>query len=107
MKTGDFFDIRAIYLHSSSSSPQGPILCPTHKNPTPRLAHTTIMTDPKLPINVDPRVSPDSPADQQPTIGLIGMGAMGKMYADRLDDAGWKKCVFFSSLSSAFPQLGG
>ncbi|EDR10087.1 uncharacterized protein LACBIDRAFT_248404 [Laccaria bicolor S238N-H82] len=49
------------------------------------------MADPKLPINVDPRVSPDSPADQQPTIGLIGMGAMGKMYADILDEAGWKK----------------
>ena len=59
-----------------------------------------------LPINVDPRVSPDSPADQQPTIGLIGMGAMGKMYADRLDEAGWKKWVSLSlSLFRVFPQL--
>ena len=59
-----------------------------------------------LPINVDPRVSPDSPADRQPTIGLIGMGAMGKMYADRLDEAGWKKWVSLSlSLFRVFPQL--
>lgn len=24
------------------------------------------------------------------TIGIIGMGAMGAMYAERLSDAGWK-----------------
>ncbi|KAJ6606915.1 prephenate dehydrogenase [Mycena sp. CBHHK59/15] len=28
---------------------------------------------------------------EQPTIGLIGMGAMGKMYAKYLSHAGWKK----------------
>ncbi|KAI9464006.1 prephenate dehydrogenase [Lactarius psammicola] len=38
-----------------------------------------------------PDVTPDAPADQQPTIGLIGMGAMGKMYAKHLSAAGWKK----------------
>lgn len=37
--------------------------------------------------------SPSHPLDQQPTIGLIGMGAMGTMYARLLSDAGWKKCV--------------
>lgn len=36
-------------------------------------------------------LSPDHPFDQQPTIGLIGMGAMGTMYAKLLSDAGWKK----------------
>ncbi|KAJ7882830.1 prephenate dehydrogenase [Mycena leptocephala] len=36
-------------------------------------------------------VSPASPADAQPTIGLIGMGAMGRMYAQHLSQAGWKK----------------
>ncbi|KAJ7172165.1 hypothetical protein C8R46DRAFT_992181 [Mycena filopes] len=36
-------------------------------------------------------VSPASPIDDQPTIGLIGMGAMGRMYAKYLSKAGWKK----------------
>jgi hypothetical protein len=36
-------------------------------------------------------VSPNHPLEQQPTIGLIGMGAMGTMYAKHLSDAGWKK----------------
>ncbi|KAJ7940301.1 hypothetical protein B0H13DRAFT_1937476 [Mycena leptocephala] len=36
-------------------------------------------------------VSPDSPFEEQPTIGLIGMGAMGRMYAKYLSEAGWKK----------------
>jgi prephenate dehydrogenase (NADP+) len=40
-------------------------------------------------INAD--VSPSSPVAEQPTIGLIGMGAMGRMYARLLSDAGWKK----------------
>jgi pyrroline-5-carboxylate reductase len=44
-----------------------------------------------LPINVDPNVTPSSPRDEQPTIGLIGMGAMGKMYANCLAEAGWQK----------------
>jgi len=36
-------------------------------------------------------VTPDAPIDEQPTIGLIGMGAMGRMYAKYLSAAGWKK----------------
>ncbi|TFK37609.1 prephenate dehydrogenase [Crucibulum laeve] len=43
------------------------------------------------PINVNPTVTPDAPAHEQPTIGLIGMGAMGKMYARYLSEAGWKR----------------
>ncbi|KAJ6502195.1 hypothetical protein C8R45DRAFT_611730 [Mycena sanguinolenta] len=35
--------------------------------------------------------SPSSPLEEQPTIGLIGMGAMGRMYAKYLSSAGWKK----------------
>ena len=41
----------------------------------------------------DPHITPASPRDAQPTIGLIGMGAMGKMYAKYLSGAGWLKCV--------------
>ena len=40
---------------------------------------------------IRPDVTPDSPVDEQPTIGLIGMGAMGKLYANSLSAAGWKK----------------
>ncbi|KAL0577506.1 prephenate dehydrogenase (NADP(+)) [Marasmius crinis-equi] len=36
-------------------------------------------------------VSPNDPVETQPTLGLIGMGAMGKMYANLLSKAGWKK----------------
>ncbi|KAJ7185688.1 hypothetical protein C8R46DRAFT_384715 [Mycena filopes] len=36
-------------------------------------------------------VSPASPIEEQPTIGLIGMGAMGRMYAKYLSAAGWNK----------------
>ena len=46
-----------------------------------------------LPLNVSPDVTTSSLLSDQPTIGLIGMGAMGKMYAQRLSDAGWRKCV--------------
>lgn len=38
-------------------------------------------------------VGPNHPLHEQPTIGLIGMGAMGTMYAKHLSDAGWKKYV--------------
>ncbi|KAJ7612178.1 prephenate dehydrogenase [Roridomyces roridus] len=38
-----------------------------------------------------PHVSPESPAKMQPIIGLIGMGAMGRIYAKYLSQAGWKK----------------
>ncbi|KAJ6498460.1 prephenate dehydrogenase [Mycena vitilis] len=36
-------------------------------------------------------VNPRSAVDVHPTIGLIGMGAMGRMYAKYLSQAGWKK----------------
>ncbi|KAJ3999656.1 prephenate dehydrogenase [Lentinula boryana] len=36
-------------------------------------------------------VSPDDPIKSQPTIGIIGMGAMGKMYTKLFAKAGWKK----------------
>ncbi|KAL0948742.1 hypothetical protein HGRIS_008875 [Hohenbuehelia grisea] len=38
-----------------------------------------------------PTLSPETPLMDQPTIGLIGMGAMGRMYAKYLSEAGWKK----------------
>jgi phosphoglycerate dehydrogenase-like enzyme len=31
-----------------------------------------------------------SPFDENFTIGIIGLGDMGKMYARRLSDAGWR-----------------
>lgn len=34
-------------------------------------------------------IDPSFPADEQPTIGIIGMGAMGRMYAHHLSTAGW------------------
>ncbi|KAI6044383.1 hypothetical protein EDC04DRAFT_2642146 [Pisolithus marmoratus] len=40
-------------------------------------------------IRVDAK--PSDPIEEQPTIGLIGMGAMGTMYAKHFTEAGWKK----------------
>lgn len=40
---------------------------------------------------ISPDVTPDAPLEAQPTLGLIGMGAMGSMYAKFLSAAGWKK----------------
>lgn len=37
--------------------------------------------------------TPDAPAEDQPVIGIIGMGEMGKMYARTLSAAGWAKWV--------------
>ncbi|KAL4066099.1 hypothetical protein V8B97DRAFT_1933931 [Scleroderma yunnanense] len=58
-------------------------------------------------------VSPSDPIEQQPTIGLIGMGAMGSMYAKHLSDAGWKKISVcdrpekFESLKEAYNGVPG
>lgn len=35
--------------------------------------------------------TPSAPVDDQPVIGIIGMGEMGKMYAKTLSAAGWAK----------------
>jgi prephenate dehydrogenase (NADP+) len=35
--------------------------------------------------------TPDAPIEDQPVIGIIGMGEMGKMYANILSAAGWAK----------------
>ena len=40
---------------------------------------------------VNPNATPEGAAADQPSIGLIGMGAMGRMYAKLLSNAGWKK----------------
>jgi len=51
--------------------------------------------------------------DEQPTIGLIGMGAMGKMYARYLSAAGWKKInvsdvpEMYESLRDAYKDTPG
>jgi prephenate dehydrogenase (NADP+) len=37
------------------------------------------------------------------SIGIIGMGDMGRMYARRLSEAGWSYVPF--SLNSLFPSL--
>ncbi|KAG9313707.1 prephenate dehydrogenase [Chiua virens] len=58
-------------------------------------------------------VTPNHPIDQQPTIGLIGMGAMGAMYARHLSDAGWKKISVcdlpekYESLKQSFKDVPG
>ena len=46
---------------------------------------------PLSPTMIRPDVTPQDPIDEQPTIGLIGMGGMGTMYAKYLSEAGWKK----------------
>lgn len=46
---------------------------------------------------INPQVTPLVPLEDQPTIGLIGMGAMGKMYAKYLGEAGWKKWLLSNS----------
>ncbi|TFK52110.1 Prephenate dehydrogenase [Heliocybe sulcata] len=53
---------------------------------------------------VDPNAIPESPVDEQPTIGLIGMGAMGRMYAKYLSDGGWKK-IHVCDIPSKYEQL--
>ncbi|KAJ6531347.1 prephenate dehydrogenase [Mycena capillaripes] len=42
-------------------------------------------------VRVWDNVTPESPVEEQPIIGLIGMGAMGRMYAKYISEAGWKK----------------
>lgn len=60
---------------------------------TPTMSSSTTDYYSSLPLNVSPHVTTSSPLSDQPTIGLIGMGDMGRMYANRLSDAGWRKCV--------------
>ncbi|KXN83300.1 putative prephenate dehydrogenase [NADP(+)] [Leucoagaricus sp. SymC.cos] len=73
-----------------------------------------------LPINVDPNVTPEAPEDAQPTIGLIGMGAMGQMYAKFLSQVGWKKILVcdlpekyeklkadYANTPGVYPQVDG
>ncbi|KAF9219989.1 Prephenate dehydrogenase [Gyrodon lividus] len=58
-------------------------------------------------------VTPNHPIEEQPTIGLIGMGAMGTMYAKLLSEAGWKKISVcdlpekFDSLKCTFQDVPG
>ena len=54
-------------------------------------------------LSVDPNVTPDAPAAEQPVLGIIGMGAMGKMYAKYLSKAGWKR---YESIEALFACLG-
>ncbi|KAK7040100.1 prephenate dehydrogenase (NADP(+)) [Paramarasmius palmivorus] len=51
-----------------------------------------------------PPVVTKDDAQKQPTLGLIGMGAMGKMYANLLSKAGWKK-INVCDLPSKYEKL--
>ena len=51
---------------------------------------------------VRPNVPPNAPIEEQPAIGIIGMGAMGSLYARCFSQAGWKKS-FLSTYSSTYP----
>lgn len=53
---------------------------------------------------ISPDVSPDAPLEEQPAIGLIGMGAMGSMYAKYLAAAGWKK-IYVCDMPSKYETL--
>ncbi|EIW60531.1 Prephenate dehydrogenase [Trametes versicolor FP-101664 SS1] len=55
-------------------------------------------------MTIRPDVTPESPVDEQPAIGLIGMGAMGNMYARLLSQAGWKK-IYICDLPSKYEAL--
>ncbi|KAM6496562.1 prephenate dehydrogenase [Amanita muscaria] len=52
----------------------------------------------------DPAAGPAHPSHAQPTIGLIGMGAMGRMYARVLSSAGWKK-IYVCDIPSKYDGL--
>ncbi|KAF8624194.1 hypothetical protein AX17_007183 [Amanita inopinata Kibby_2008] len=58
------------------------------------------MTD----LYVNPNVTPNAPLDEQPAIGLIGMGLMGRLYARVLSNAGWKK-IYVCDLPSKYEDL--
>ncbi|KAL5512866.1 TYR1 [Sanghuangporus vaninii] len=49
-------------------------------------------------------ITPDAPEDEQPAIGLIGMGEMGRMYARHLSLAGWKK-IYVCDRPEKYGQL--
>ncbi|KAI0928885.1 hypothetical protein AcW1_005993 [Taiwanofungus camphoratus] len=49
-------------------------------------------------------VTPAFPPEKQPAIGIIGMGAMGCMYADHLSAAGWKK-IYVCDLPTKYEAL--
>ncbi|KAJ3552036.1 hypothetical protein NM688_g4367 [Phlebia brevispora] len=53
---------------------------------------------------IRPDITPDAPVEEQPAIGLIGMGAMGNMYAKCLSQAGWKK-IYVCDLPTKYESL--
>ncbi|KAL4244874.1 Prephenate dehydrogenase [NADP(+)] [Abortiporus biennis] len=53
---------------------------------------------------VRPDVTPNDPIEDQPAIGLIGMGGMGTMYAKYLSEAGWKK-IYVCDLPNKYDSL--
>ncbi|KAI0780502.1 Prephenate dehydrogenase [Trametes elegans] len=53
---------------------------------------------------INPNVTPGSPPEEHPAIGLIGMGAMGNMYARCLSQAGWKK-IYICDLPTKYEAL--
>ncbi|KAI0331055.1 Prephenate dehydrogenase [Cubamyces sp. BRFM 1775] len=55
-------------------------------------------------MGIRPDITPDAPEAEQPAIGLIGMGAMGGMYARLLSKAGWKK-IYICDLPEKFETL--
>lgn len=48
--------------------------------------------------------TPQSPIDVQPTIGIIGMGAMGRMYTKYLAEGGWKK-IYVCDIPAKYEEL--
>ncbi|RPD80483.1 Prephenate dehydrogenase [Lentinus tigrinus ALCF2SS1-7] len=55
-------------------------------------------------MGIRPDVTPDSPFEEQPSIGLIGMGAMGSLYARCFSEAGWKK-IYICDLPAKYDAL--
>ncbi|OSX65504.1 hypothetical protein POSPLADRAFT_1133987 [Postia placenta MAD-698-R-SB12] len=44
---------------------------------------------------IHPDVTPDSPIEEQPALGVIGMGSMGTLYVKHLEAGGWKRQVIY------------
>ncbi|KAI0807841.1 Prephenate dehydrogenase [Fomes fomentarius] len=55
-------------------------------------------------MGVWPYVTPEMPVEEQPAIGLIGMGAMGSLYARSFSEAGWKK-IYICDLPDKYEAL--
>lgn len=53
---------------------------------------------------IHPDVTPDSPIEEQPALGVIGMGSMGTLYVKHLEAGGWKR-IYVCDQPSKYESL--